>query len=870
LEGFQPPPQQEVQAETRTNHASGAGEAHKVAVHEKNNRTKYDAEEKKKDAEPVKLEEDEPVKPEETGQYVPMDTTEQNVKPEKGGLWGWLTSKFSGGKISEPNKEEFYNELNNMVKDIVENQFKDVAKKEDVDRIISELSPLIKNVGDATIQVEKDIESKDESVGGLLNDMDKDIKKLEQRGFIITEEDIDFKKRLIQGIAELNIAAKNQEKNSINSVIEKLYDMIKGKEGAEFDEIRMDLLEVKINLVKRGLSNVNSAGNFDEVKEELKEELKSLKKLFLELGNIVVKQKNYGPQLDTMQEELDKIQSGVTAGRITNVRVEVSQYDVLNAIEKLSNDLSEKVKPRSPRSGAQALIGENVLNPRIIQELKESLVKLNANVKSTSANFTNLGRALEKKLNTIAEQYGKKSDEKLDNVIEALKKQEMEILKKNQNMLESYLQKFNQLHPNPNSENPQARSILESQLKELREEMKVQFSALATLIGRLEGKMQGQSEISKEIVEQMKRVPYNSQELPVLLDVIMENPSQALIDEQTVFIENLLKQFFIYLQNLGNQRPDETVINNIFNTMNVSLFLPSNPQIEDLIQNVKENLVSKGVNGTEDRFQGMDMSSEITRRPYEFISTDESQSNMEQNVRKRAKSSPDQNPIVEPQTSKPIVMDKRLADLQELSKRKNMFSQGLTFEELSLMIPAPSTVPFPAPYTPRTPQNYTPQISVSSQSESPSSYDVETPRAAYDVDYIDEKDIENEPFDLTQQGQETSALPLRSRRFESSKSNELARLQRLAELNPFGEHIVPSMNYYRFARELVRSRFPTEFEIIAKDSRASNLLVSELLGDIKNSFMTVSSLTRKIVGGRDELRKKVNQVLRAMERQQKR
>jgi hypothetical protein len=34
--------------------------------------------------------------------------------------------------------------------------------------------------------------------------------------------------------------------------------------------------------------------------------------------------------------------------------------------------------------------------------------------------------------------------------------------------------------------------------------------------------------------------------------------------------------------------------------------------------------------------------------------------------------------------------------------------------------------------------------------------------------------------------------------------------------------------------------------------------------------MTVSSLTRKIVGGRDELRKKVNQVLRAMERQQKR
>ena len=858
LEGFQPPPQQEVQAETRTNHASGAGEAHKVTVDQKNNRKKSDVSVKREGDK-----NDEKKEPEQA----PVKLEEEKKQP---GLLAWLKNKLFGGKISEPVKEEFYNELNNMVEGIVQNQFKDIATKADVDRIISELSPLIKSVGDATIKVEEAVESKDESeVGGLMNSVGKDIKRLEQRGFIITEEDIGLKNQLIQGIAELNIAAKSQDKNSINSVIEKLYDMIKGKEGDQFDEIRMDLLNVRINLVKRGLSNVNSTGDVEDVKEEFQ----SLRRLFIELGNIVVKEKSYGPQLDTIQEELEKIQSNVYSGRIAIVRSELSKHDVLNAIDKLREDLTKKVEARSPRSGAQAVIGENILNPDIIKELKESLLKLNVKVKATSENFTNLGRALERQLNTIADQYGKQAEEKLDNVIEALKKQEMQILQKNQNVLELYLQKFNQLLPNPNSENPQARSILESQLKELREEMRVQFSALGALIGRLEGRMQGQPEISSQIVEQMNRVPYNSQELPVLLDVIMneqsQNPSQALIDEQTVFIENLLKQFFLYLQELGNRRADETVINNIFNTMNFSLFLPSNPAIKNLIQNVQENLASKGVDGTEDRFQDMDLSSDITRRKAAFISTDESQSNVEQNVRKRAKSSPTGNQIVEPQASKPYVIDPRLSELQEISKRKNMFSQNLTFEELAKMVPNPSSLPLPSVFIPPTPQNF-PRIIISPE-ESPRFSNAETPTAEWAVDYIDNKEMEDLNFDLAQQEQETSALPPRSgRRFsETAKANELERLQRLGKKNAFKEYIVPRMNYVTFAKELVRSRFPTEFQLIETDKKASNLLVNELLRNIDKSIMSVSALTRNIAGRQgNELQKKVLKVLRAMERRQ--
>jgi hypothetical protein len=268
----------------------------------------------------------------------------------------------------------------------------------------------------------------------------------------------------------------------------------------------------------------------------------------------------------------------------------------------------------------------------------------------------------------------------------------------------------------------------------------------------------------------------------------------------------------------------------------------------------------------------MDLSSDITRRKAAFISTDESQSNVEQNVRKRAKSSPtgNQNPIVEPQTSKPYVIDPRLSELQAISNRKNMFSQNLTFEELAKMVPDPSSIPLPSVFIPPTPQNLTPRIIISPE-ESPSFSNAETPTAEWAVDYYEDKEMEDLNFDLAQQGQETSALPPRSgRRFsETAKTDELARLQRLGKKNAFKEYIVPRMNYVTFAKELVRSRFPTEFQLIETDKKASNLLVNELLRNIDKSIMSVSALTRNIAGRQgNELQKKVLKVLRAMERRQ--
>jgi hypothetical protein len=479
LEGFQPPPQQEVQAETRTNHASGAGEAHKVAVTEKNNRTKYDAEEKKKDAEPVKLEEDEPVKPEETGQYVPMDTTEQNVKPEKGGFWSWFTGLFSGGKISEPNQEKLYDGLSNMVKDIMQKEFPNLATKEDVERIITVLKPFIKDVGDATIKVEGS-ESKND-VDRIMDQIDDESEEFLKLGVLTTKKRQGEKKELKEMIDQLNFSAKKQDSASIQGSIDRITKFLNQHKreypnSTRYDDIKDALLQVRISLLNR---DVNNPINLTE--SVLSDQVLEVKRLVTELGVMIYKG-DYARRLERIEESLLNQRFSTQLDVIQN---EANFQDLQRDIQSLGQKLVKNVQPASSSVGTEAVVGQNIFNPADIELLGKTLPDLITKIRDASQNFTNLGNAFEKNLYSVATEYGKYADEKLDNVIKALQKQELEYLNRNEMMLNYYYEKFRQLLPNSDSQNPQAQAGQADQINQLNQQLESALAEIEILKGRL-------------------------------------------------------------------------------------------------------------------------------------------------------------------------------------------------------------------------------------------------------------------------------------------------------------------------------------------------------------------------------------------------